>query len=155
MGEKRPYKPRKPGGGWKKLKQEYDAGKNLKEQMESTVALYEEDCSLRDIADALNLNSIKVRKLLITAGVYEAEVAEKRGYNRRWQKARKSYLEAHPLCVECAKQGKYIRATVVDHIVPHRGNQKLFWDQNNWQALCKECHDRKTLTEDINPTYTY
>ena len=81
--------------------------------------------------------------------------AAKRGYNRRWQKARKSYLEAHPLCVQCAKQGKYVRATVVDHIVPHRSDQKLFWDQNNWQALCKNCHDKKTLTEDINPTYTY
>ena len=77
MGEKRPYKPRKPGGGRKKLKPEYDAGKNLKEQMESAVALYEEECSLQDIADALNLNPIKVRKLLITAGVYESEVAEK------------------------------------------------------------------------------
>ena len=31
MGEKRPYKSRKPGGGRKKLKPEYDAGKNLKE----------------------------------------------------------------------------------------------------------------------------
>ena len=50
---------------------------------------------------------------------------------------------------------KYVRATVVDHIIPHRGDQKLFWDQNNWQALCKSCHDKKTLTEDINPTYTY
>ena len=77
MGKKRPYKPRKPGGGRKKLKPEYDAGKNLKEQMESAVALYAEECSLQDIADALNLNPIKVRKLLITAGVYESEVAEK------------------------------------------------------------------------------
>lgn len=70
-------KTRKPGGGRKKLKPKYDAGKNLKEQMESAVALYEEECSLRSIADALNLNPIKVRKLLITAGVYESEVAEK------------------------------------------------------------------------------
>ena len=77
MGEKRAYKARKPGGGRKKLKPEYDAGKNLKEQMESAVALYEEDCSLRSIADALTLNPIKVRKLLITAGVYESDVAEK------------------------------------------------------------------------------
>ncbi|MFR7519975.1 MAG: hypothetical protein ACLUVD_09380 [Mediterraneibacter faecis] len=45
--------------------------------MESAVALYEEDCSLQSIADALALNPIKVRKLLITAGVYESEVAEK------------------------------------------------------------------------------
>ena len=77
MGEKRAYKSRKPGGGRKKLKPEYDAGKNLKEQMDSAVALYEEDCSLRFIADALTLNPIKVRKLLITAGVYESDVAAK------------------------------------------------------------------------------
>ena len=77
MGEKRAYKARKPGGGRKKLKPEYDAGKNLKEQMDAAVVLYEEECSLQDIADALNLNPIKVRKLLITAGVYESEVAEK------------------------------------------------------------------------------
>ena len=70
-------KTRKPGGGRKKLKPEYDAGKNLKEQMKSAVVLYEEDCSLQSIADALALNPIKVRKLLITAGVYESEVAEK------------------------------------------------------------------------------
>ena len=77
MGEKRAYKARKPGGGRKKLKLEYDAGKNLKDQMDAAVALYEEDCSLQSIADVLNLNPIKVRKLLITAGVYESEVAEK------------------------------------------------------------------------------
>ena len=77
MGEKRAYNARKPGGGRKKLKPEYDAGENLKEQMDAAVALYEEDCSLQSIADALALNPIKVRKLLITAGVYESEVAEK------------------------------------------------------------------------------
>ena len=77
MGEKRAYKPRKPGGGRKKLKPEYDAGENLKEQMDAAVALYEEDCSLRSMADALALNPIKVRKLLITAGVYESNAAKK------------------------------------------------------------------------------
>lgn len=77
MGEKRAYNARKPGGGRKKLKPEYDAGENLKEQMDAAAALYEEDCSLQSIADALALNPIKVRKLLITAGVYESEVAEK------------------------------------------------------------------------------
>ena len=76
MGEKRAYKSRKPGGR-KKLKPEYDAGKNLKEQMDAAATLYGEDCSLQSIADALALNPIKVRKLLITAGVYESEVAEK------------------------------------------------------------------------------
>ena len=77
MGEKRAYKPRKPGGGRKKLKPEYDAEKNLKEQMDAAVALYGENCSLQSIGYALALNPIKVRKLLITAGVYESDVAEK------------------------------------------------------------------------------
>ena len=48
-------KTRKPGGGRKKLKPEYDAGKNLKDQMDAAVALYEEDCSLQSIADVLRL----------------------------------------------------------------------------------------------------
>ena len=77
MGKKRAYKSRKPGGGRKKLKPEYDAGKNLKEQMESAVALYDSELSLQAIGKELGLNPIKVRKLLITAGVYESEVAEK------------------------------------------------------------------------------
>ena len=70
-------KTRKPGGGRKKLKPEYNAGKNLKEQMDAAVALYNSGMSLQAIGDALNLNPIKVRKLLITDGVYESEVAEK------------------------------------------------------------------------------
>lgn len=81
MGEKRPYKPRKPGGGRKKLKPEYDAGKKLKEQMDAVVALYDSEMSLQAISDELGLNPIKVRKQLITAGVYESEVAEKVNVN--------------------------------------------------------------------------
>ena len=41
-------------------------------------------------------------------------------------------------------EGKVVPAIVVDHIIPHRGNQRLFWDMKNWQPLCKDCHDRKT-----------
>ena len=81
--------------------------------------------------------------------------AADRGYNRAWQKASKLFLAAHPLCVKCAAEGVYHRATVVDHIVPHRGDQGLFWDRNNWQALCKKHHDQKTGREDSRPYYHY
>ena len=74
--------------------------------------------------------------------------AATRGYGRQWRKAREAYLEAHPLCVECEKEGRYVKATVVDHIIPHRGNQLLFWDAGNWQSLCKHHHDVKTKTTD-------
>ncbi len=70
--------------------------------------------------------------------------ATSRGYDSRWRAARKQYLAQHPLCVMCLAEGKLTPATVVDHILPHRGDQQLFWNQENWQALCKDCHDRKT-----------
>lgn len=76
--------------------------------------------------------------------------AASRGYGYRWQKARLAYLKRHPLC-ECpqCKAEELLRpATVVDHIVPHKGDMKVFWDSSNWQAMCKECHDRKTAKED-------
>ena len=70
--------------------------------------------------------------------------AAARGYDSRWRKARALFLQRHPLCAECKIQRKLTPATVVDHIIPHRGDMTLFWDQNNWQPLCKDCHDRKT-----------
>lgn len=85
----------------------------------------------------------------------EIRSAAGRGYGASWQKARKHYLEEHPLCVECMKQGRYVKATVVDHIIPHRGDQKLFWDHSNWQPLCKQCHDRKTGSQDMYPVYNF
>lgn len=85
----------------------------------------------------------------------EIRSAAKRGYDRRWQKERKRFLEAHPLCDKCKAEGRYVKATVVDHIIPHRGNKDLFWDENNYQALCKHCHDVKTMTEDANIEYKY
>ena len=33
-------------------------------------------------------------------------------------------------------------ATLVDHIIPHKGDQALFWDWRNWQSLCTPCHNR-------------
>lgn len=85
----------------------------------------------------------------------EVRSAASRGYGPAWRKASKAFLQAHPLCEECRKQGKFVKATVVDHIVPHRGDEELFWDRSNWRPLCKWCHDRKTKKEDQMPLYYY
>lgn len=66
----------------------------------------------------------------------------------RWKKLRKQFLQEHPLCVECKFKGAIKAAIVVDHIEAHKGDEGLFWNQSNWQPLCKECHDRKTAKED-------
>ncbi len=81
----------------------------------------------------------------------QRESASKRGYGRAWQKASKAFLRAHPLCQcpDCLEGKLSLRsAQVVDHKVPHRGDMRLFWDSSNWQAMSKECHDRKTAAED-------
>lgn len=74
--------------------------------------------------------------------------AASRGYDRRWRQARALYLAEHPLCALCMGEGATTRAEVVDHKRPHRGDQALFWDVGNWQALCKRHHDAKTSRED-------
>lgn len=68
-----------------------------------------------------------------------------RGYTHRWAVYRAEYLRAHPICVRC---DQITPASVVDHIIPHRGRHDLMWAEDNLQALCKRCHDRKTVTED-------
>lgn len=74
--------------------------------------------------------------------------ANKRGYTYRWQRESKAHLREHPLCEECRRNGRITRATCVDHVKPHKGDQVLFWDPTNWQSLCDSCHSRKTATED-------
>ncbi len=75
--------------------------------------------------------------------------AAARGYDSRWGKARKAWLMEHPLCAECERQGRVRAGVLVDHIVPHKGNQELFWNTTNWQSLCRTCHDEKTKKEMI------
>lgn len=58
----------------------------------------------------------------------------------RWQQKRKAQLRIQPLCVYCQKQGKVKTATVADHVIPHKGNEIAFWN-NELQSLCKHCHD--------------
>ena len=69
---------RKPGGGRKPSKPDYNPSAILQNQMDAAMSLYdkEEHPSLQTIANELDLNSIKVRKLLITAGVYKSDAAD-------------------------------------------------------------------------------
>lgn len=67
--------------------------------------------------------------------------AASRGYGHKWRQARAGFLRKHPLCAMCRRRGLITPATLVDHIVPHRGDMELFWDVGNWQSLCRPCHD--------------
>ena len=76
--------------------------------------------------------------------------AAKRGYGRRWQAAREHYFRGNPLCVDPygIHGARFVVADELDHIDPHRGDMVKFWDQANWQGLCRACHSRKTATEE-------
>ena len=118
MDEKIPYKARNPGGGRKKLKPEYNAGKNLKEQMDAAVIRYKDGMTLQAIADALSLNPIKVRKLLITAGIYESDVAEmvRRTFNN--YRETQGYKDA---VLSTASSLKLSRASVTSYLPYEKG----------------------------------
>ena len=74
--------------------------------------------------------------------------AHQRGYDAEWKKHRDQFLLEHPLCVECRRKGYVMPATVVDHIIPHKGDKDLFWNKSNWQPLCETHHNIKTASED-------
>jgi 5-methylcytosine-specific restriction enzyme A len=76
------------------------------------------------------------------------EQSHKRGYGHKWRQARGAWLREHPLCIECEAGGVITPAFAIDHIKPHKGDMKLFWDRKNWQSLCKHHHDSKTARED-------
>lgn len=82
--------------------------------------------------------------------------AHERGYTARWVRESKLHLKRYPLCgmrpgnqdpvmSRCHELGQVTPAGQVDHVVPHRGDQRLFWDkQGNWQSLCRSCGSRKS-----------
>ncbi|WP_341991858.1 HNH endonuclease signature motif containing protein [Azorhizobium sp. AG788] len=69
--------------------------------------------------------------------------ARARGYDSQWDKARAAFLAHHPSCARCGTA-----ATVVDHVTPHKGDKRLFWSRENWQPLCKPCHDGAKQSEE-------
>ena len=57
---------------------------------------------------------------------------------------RLKYLGLNTLCEHCRRA----LATDIDHITPCQPEDELFWDEDNWQALCHSCHSRKTASQD-------
>ena len=112
---------RKPGGGRKPSKPNYNPSAILQNQIEQAVALYrtEEHPSLQTIANELDLNPIKVRKLLITAGVYKSEIAEQ--VNRVLTKHRASGLSHTEAIAATMKELNLSKASVTSYLPYEKG----------------------------------
>lgn len=60
---------------------------------------------------------------------------------KRWKALRLYRLGIEPLCRFCKRAEKLTPACIADHVIPHRGDEELFFDLENTQSLCKPCHD--------------
>jgi len=59
-----------------------------------------------------------------------------------------SILARAPAVKMCEAREIVAAAGIVDHVVAHKGNLALFWNERNWQALCAGCHSsRKQMLE--------
>jgi 5-methylcytosine-specific restriction protein A len=57
------------------------------------------------------------------------------------------HLASEPLCRACRDEGRTTPAREVDHVIPHRGDMRLFTDLTNLQSLCSPHHASKTARE--------
>lgn len=72
--------------------------------------------------------------------------ARDRGYDARWEREAKAFLAlpARRLCAcGCGRE-----ADMVDHIIPHKGDQRRFWDRSNWQPMNRRCNSRKAARDE-------
>ncbi|MBK1793374.1 HNH endonuclease [Devosia sp. WQ 349] len=78
---------------------------------------------------------------------YSADATVRSWYHSaRWQKLRDAVLVRD--LYTCQQTGVLLigahpapNSPVVDHVVPHRGDERLFWDVDNLQAVSKAYHD--------------
>jgi len=76
--------------------------------------------------------------------------------NQRWRKKRASQLAKEPLCEFCLERGEVVPATVADHVEPHRGDMRKFWN-GELQSLCAACHnsDKQRIENGGKPKPTF
>jgi 5-methylcytosine-specific restriction protein A len=59
---------------------------------------------------------------------------------KAWKARRAAQLFEHPTCRMCEATGRLVSANVADHVIPHKGDEVLFW-HGELQSLCQPCHD--------------
>ena len=92
----------------------------------------------------------------------------KRGYDSRWERYRRAFLNqrcecsepplatcerchgsgiANAWCEECKAAGYLVRATDVDHVIPWADHPHLRLCVEDFQGLCATHHSQKTIAE--------
>jgi len=71
-------------------------------------------------------------------------------YTARWRALRKAKLQAQPWCEICARRGRVVAATVVDHKRSIASGGDPFPPLDGLASMCARCHNAKTAARD-NP----
>lgn len=80
-------------------------------------------------------------------GKYVRERSAAPYHSRKWYNLSRAFLQDHPLCEECKKNGILKAAQCVDHIVPYPICKDYFFDRRNLQALCFDCNAKKGIKD--------
>lgn len=81
----------------------------------------------------------------------------KRWYKtKRWQDLRlRVFVRDRFTCqCGCGRIEGNTSLLVADHIKPHRGDQRLFWDEDNVQTMLKTCHDTEKQAAEQGSLHT-
>jgi 5-methylcytosine-specific restriction protein A len=79
---------------------------------------------------------------------YQAQAWRSLYNTAHWKALRFHQLSQDPLCCMCKAQNTITIATIVDHKIPHKGDERLFFDENNLQSMCKPHHDAAKQAEE-------
>lgn len=75
------------------------------------------------------------------ACIPQARSTAQKLYGTRWTKLSVHFKQNNPLCLGCQAVGRISQTSVTDHVIPHEGNEQLFWDEANWQPACTSHHN--------------
>lgn len=72
--------------------------------------------------------------------IYSRPVDINKKYGRAWKRIRDRYVQSHPLCEQCLKEGRVKPVEEVHHILPlsKGGTHRM----NNLMSLCQSCHTK-------------
>lgn len=72
---------------------------------------------------------------------------------KAWKEARAAQKAKMPWCERCWAAGILTPMTVVNHRIPHRGDERLFFDPANHESTCEAHHNRDIQREERRPAY--
>jgi 5-methylcytosine-specific restriction protein A len=69
--------------------------------------------------------------------------------HRRWRRIHRQQIQRKPVCEMCERRGLLAAATVVDHVIPHKGDINRFW-LGPFQSLCATCHNADKHVQELH-----